>query len=404
MPLDRPVVAGRVVPEVYRVSGRSDIQKFLGTAVSAAGGELIYISDPQRAPVYLGIRYKGERMGVLCYAFRCSPARIKGRAEDEHRIQIRYGSEESWHARLHALASDVPGIDSTLVVGVDVDREIFIGLDPALYDPLPMGISFEYKSQQVSSIEKSGWHVWERVNRPGRAREQARAREGLETVVGFKPRYLIRYIQFERQASDLAMDPPMRFVHAKRPPKQTAAAADDHELARLFDLTSAEILDIIKRRARLGIAVRGGVAEHHLQGSLDRSPAVTTADFLDEDGKPDFNVVLRTGKKLTVECKNVSPKLQANGDAKVEVQKTRASKGDRLSRYYRFDQFDVIAACMWPRTGKWEFRFLPTLMLEPLQQEASRIQPIQRVTGEWVSAFADVIPLLDQARRKADPR
>jgi len=45
-------------------------------------------------------------------------------------------------------------------------------------------------------------------------------------------------------------------------------------------------------------------------------------------------VRLRGDRLIRVECKNGEENKCANGDGRVEVQKTRASKGDPASRYY----------------------------------------------------------------------
>jgi hypothetical protein len=85
-----------------------------------------------------------------------------------------------------------------------------------------------------------------------------------------------------------------------------------------------------------------------------------------------------------VECKNASPRAYADGTLKVEVQKTRASKGDPASRLYRVDQFDVIAACLYSPTREWVFRFQHTRLLVRDRTFADRIAPIQRIEDDWV--------------------
>src|SRR5438309_1278801 len=87
-------LAGRSYAQVYRVTGRADMHAYLRSAVLRGGGEPLYMSQPDRAPVYIGIQGPNdERIGVLCYPFRCNPPPIKGRPADEHRLQIRYGGE-----------------------------------------------------------------------------------------------------------------------------------------------------------------------------------------------------------------------------------------------------------------------------------------------------------------------
>lgn len=357
-------LAGRSYARVYRVTGRSDLHRFVLDAVSRAGGKVLWASPATRAPVYLGIQAPDdERIGVLCYPFRCSPETIKGRAADEHRLQVRYGAEETWDDD-HLLGVDVASVDTTVVLGVHLSAGIFVGLDPLLYSPLPMGISVEFKEANVRDALTHGWTVWERETKPGRRRGRARSPQGIEALVAFRPERFLDYARFERYATGLGLDPPLRFKAAEEAATAPAPGGAMHKLEEQFDLSSREILELITRRHRLEIAVRGGVAEHHLEAHLRASPEVGQVRQIDEDGKPDFEVTLRSGRRITIECKNVSPVRRA-GEIKVEVQKTRASKGDPASRFYRLDQFDLVAACLWPISGRWEFRFKATKDLMP---------------------------------------
>jgi hypothetical protein len=386
-------LAGRSYAQIYRVAGRSDIHDFLRGAVGRAGGEILFMSPANRAPVYLGIQGPNdERIGVLCYPFRCNPPPIQGRAPDEHRLQIRYGAEASWFAGEHRVGLDVAGVDTTIVVGVHLDEGLLIGLDPLRYDPLPMGISIEFRQSHVDDAHRSGWHVWERETRAGR-RRASRAIAGLETLVAFRPERLLAYVGFERLASGLGLDPPLRFRAAE------VAAADPivpggggvHELEVEFELTSAEILELIAQRARLAVAVRGGVAEHHLARHLERDRHVATAQPIDRDGEPDFDVALTDGRRVLVECKNVSPNTYADGTPKVEVQKTRSQRDDPAGRFYRPEQFDVVAACVYAVTGTWEFRFKATTRMARHESHHDRLAVMHRVDDTWSASLPDAL-------------
>lgn len=384
-------LAGRAYARIYRVSGRRDLHDFLHWALAAAGGKVLWSSSPTRAPVYLGVQTAGdERIGLLCYEFRCSPEKIRGRAPDEHRMQIRYGGEETWDEE-HRLGVDVAGIDVTLVLGVHLVAGIFVGLDPLLYDPLPMGISVEFKQANVQAAQATGWTVWERETRPGRRRSKARSPQGIETLVAFQPERLLDFARFERYATSLGLDSPLRYKAAQAAAATVAPGATLHKLEEQFDLSSQEILEMISRRHRLEIAVRGGVAEHHLQVHLKASREVVEANQIDEDGRPDFEVTLAAGPAVTIECKNVSPERRADGSIKVEVQKTRASKSDPTSRFYRLDQFDLVAACLWPVTGAWTYRFKATARLHPHPQFPDRVAPIQTVDDSWADTLTEAL-------------
>lgn len=375
-------LAGRSYARVYRVSGRADLHTFLLEAISLSGGKVLWSSPATRAPVYLGIQASGdERIGVLCYPFRCSPEPIKGRASDEHRLQVRYGGATTWDED-HLLGLDVAGVDTTVVLGAHLNEGIFVGLDPLVYNPLPMGISVEFKQANVRDVTKHGWTVWERETRTGRRRARARSVQGIETLVAFQPNRLLDYVRFERYATSLGLDPPLRFKAAEEAATAPSPGAALHKLERQFNLSSREILEIITRRHRLEIAVRGGVAEHHLEAYLRASSDMKRIRQIDEDGKPDFEVTLGSRRGITIECKNVSPVRRA-GQIKVEVQKTRSSKGDPASRFYRLDQFDLVAASLWPITGTWEFRFRATRKLVPHSTFPDRVAPIQIVDDRW---------------------
>jgi hypothetical protein len=94
-----------------------------------------------------------------------------------------------------------------------------------------------------------------------------------------------------------------------------------------------------------------------------------------------------SGSTLTIECKNVSPQPYGDGSTKVEVQKTRASRGDPTSRLYRPQQFDVLAACLYPRTHRWEFRFLRSTDLHMHPQYDGCIAPMQRLDERWTNSL-----------------
>jgi hypothetical protein len=386
-------LAGRSYAKVYRVAGRADIQDYLRAAVERSGGEVLFMSPANRAPVYMGIQGPNdERIGVLCYPFRCNPPPIRGRAPDEHRIQVRYGGEESWFQGEHPVGIDIAGVDTTIVVGVHLRADVLIGLDPSRYDPLPMGISIEFRQSDVVEIQRSGWHVWERETKAGR-RRASRTVAGLETMIGFRPERLLAYVGFERRATGLGLDPPLRFRAAEVAGNDpiVPGTSGGHELEEEFALTSIEILALIAERARLTVAVKGGVAEHHLARQLREDPSVATARLIERDGEPDFDVALRDGRRTRVECKNVSPNPYADGTPRVEVQKTRSQRDDPAGRFYRPEQFEVVAACVYAVTGSWEFRFKATAGMARHEAHPDRLAVMHRVDETWALTLDEAL-------------
>jgi hypothetical protein len=145
-------VAGGSYMRVYSTSRKVDLHDYLVSAVEQSGGRVLYASSPARAPVYLGVQTPGDaRAGILAYPFRATHRQILNRPSDEHRLQLRYGSEQSWDD-LHTIGRDIAGVDTTVVLGAHLERDVLIGLDPALYDPFPMGVSVEFKDEDVRAV------------------------------------------------------------------------------------------------------------------------------------------------------------------------------------------------------------------------------------------------------------
>src|SRR5690606_27780337 len=114
------------------------------------------------------------------------------------------------------------------------------------------------------------------------------------------PDRLIDYARLERRATSLRLDPPLRYSAAVA--LADKAAVDElprrHVLEEQLALTSEQILDIIGGRNRLSVAVRGGVAEYHLEHLLESLPDISAVERLDVDAMHDFNVILSDGRLM----------------------------------------------------------------------------------------------------------
>lgn len=365
---------------------------FLEAAVTRAGGRVRWSSGSDVAPLYMAVEdAAGRRHGLMAYVFFANRKATRNRPTDEHRMQVRYGDVNSaaWRRQRHPVGLDPTGQDVTLLVGVEPEADLIVALDPLLYDPLPLGISIFWKDADVARAV-TGWHVFERDNISGVRRTERRAELGLETVIMLAPERLFDLVALEREAQALGLDPALRFRQAEDIGSRLSSTGatgsgersrDDLEAA--YALPASEILAIIAKRSRLAMAVRGGVAEHHAGRTLRQDPTVEDATMGDQDGPPDYWVTLRDAREISVEVKNASPRLYADGTPKVEVQKTRASRGDPLSRLYRADAFDVLAACMYGPTGSWSFRFRRTKLLKRHPDHDDRLAPLQRITDAW---------------------
>jgi hypothetical protein len=381
--------SGRDYFRVYRAR-RAEERAFLLNAIECSGGHCVAESGASQAPIFFSVEERDAGLdGLLVYPFSAGHQVIRNRPTDEHRLQIKYGDiTEDWRREDHSLGFDPMRVDVTLVVAVHNQADLVIGLDPFAYDPLPMGIQVGFKASEVEAAQRVGWHVWERPNRPGSRRDDPRAVEGFETMVAFRPDRFLDYVAFERQAQTMHLDPALRFSAAQTA-ASVRASVQVHDLERAFNLEAHEILEIVAERPRLGMAVRGGVAEHHLGRMLRGDQAVGDAEVGHQEGPPDYFVTLTDGRKLTVECKNASPKPYADGTPKVEVQKTRTSRGDPLSRLYGPDAFDVLAVCMYGPTKSWTFRYKRAADLERHPEYLHKLAPMQRVDTNWAHSLVD---------------
>lgn len=381
-------LAGRAyIVKTYPISTRRrPVLDLLARGIEESGGRVVSCSFPEerRAPVYFGAESDdGHRYGLLTYPFTTTRRLTKSRSEAEHRFQVRFGDPVRFRREPNPLARDPAGVDVTLVLAVDPERDLIVGLDPMVYSELPIGVSGYYRDEQANAAAHTSWSAWAKERSKPRS-TQGPTWDGLESMVGFTPDRLLSFARFEGLATSLGLDTGLRIALAER---FAAGDVDRHSLERLFGIDAATILDIVEANFRLGVAVRGSVAEHHLGKHLAADPSVVWHQAIDEDGKPDFCVLMVDGTEVTIECKNALRETYKGGDAKVETQKTRDSGAGRK---YTFDAFDVIAACMFSVTGRWTFKFKRAADLVPWANDPTRIGAIQRIDDTWADSIGDL--------------
>jgi len=164
-----------------------------------------------------------------------------------------------------------------------------------------------------------------------------------------------------------------------------------HALAREFDMSETEILDVISKAKRLHMAVRGWVAETHLERQLRELPGVAECERIDTEGSPDIRLRLDVGRPVHIECKNVLRTKAADGSIKLDFQRTRASKADPCSRYYRPADFDVVAACLHAVTERWEYNYALSARLDPHAKCTGRLSNNIRLDSRWTSNALEVL-------------
>jgi hypothetical protein len=229
-----------------------------------------------------------------------------------------------------------------------------------------------------------------------------------EALVGGTSDHFLRYVLFEREALGEAQGD--RQLLAERLGFESIpigvrvwagpAVVPDiqrlHALEQEFELPTDQILGLIEMAPRLKMAVRGWVAERHLRTALEHLPSVIDIRSIEQDGRPDFQVILKGGRlPVLVECKNVLRNPDASGRARLDFQRTRASKKDPCSRYYSAADFQVIAACLHPRTQHWEFKARHTANMAPHRTCRDKLASNVVVDGAWTSDLERV--LLDAA-------
>ncbi len=378
----------------YRVQARNrePLLRFMLEALHDAGCRILHEPPAAEAPFRITFETAaGERIGIIAYAFTANTRITRNRPTDEHRFQVKYGSKVE--GSLHELWQDPYGLYTTLFLGIDPELGIFVGADPALHSPTRFFISVEYKHAQVERILETGWHAWER--------QRKSYSEPIEVLVGGIKASFLRYIRLEREALDEAQG------HRQLLAERAAPAADAlvlpaigaqrveeerlHALTQEFELSAEEVLDLIANARRLKMAVRGWVAEEHLVRQLRGASGVSNCARIEGEGQPDVQLRFEGSRPLTIECKNVARERTANGQIRLDFQRTRASKVDPCSRYYSPNDFDIVAACLHAVTERWEFRYVPSAWLDPHGKCEGKLTNNVRLDDRWQESVVDVL-------------
>lgn len=363
--------------------------------------------DPTCAPFEFRVQHPdGSKHDLVCYAFTANKYAQGGRPSNEHRFQVKYGSDFS---RPHPIYIDGALKKTTLMFGVHHEHEIFVAVDPTAHNPTWFSSSVEFKTPDLSNAAILGWHSWERDRVKG-GRRRAGPDSGdesktTEVLTAFSPKNFLTFCLFERIASGL--DAGERFLLAEKVAERTGDPAALHELLTVptssavapsallmqFGLSAEELLETLQSRFRLLSAVRGSVAEVHLGRLLSSLAGVSKVEHLDQDGQPDFKVTYR-GREFRLECKNVLRKTRG-GVPRVDFQKTRAAKDNPCSRYYESSQFEVLAACLHPVTERWEFRFCATQAMPAHIKCQGRLSDRVLVEGDsWGASLPELLDML----------
>jgi hypothetical protein len=374
------------------VKDKQPLLDFVADALRSSGCTPIHVSPTNRAPYRITFEApSGERMGVIAYVFFANNKEIRNRPKDEHRFQIKYGSDFSG---LHNIWQDPSGLYTTLLFGVNPDRGFLVGADPILNNPTRFSVSKEFKEQHVSEVVSRGWHSWERLHYPAEVAGADETLEATEILVGATRENFLRYVLFEREA--LSEDQGHRQLLAEQfgstvGPISPGALEElpilskshVHMLEREFELSRDEILDLIDSAPRLKMAVRGWVAEQHLLRQLQQLPDVDACEKIAGEGKPDVLFRFSSGRPLRIECKNVLRKARRDGLPRLDFMRMREAKTDPCRRYYSPQEFDVVAACLHPQTQKWSFKMRETQGMREHRKCPGKLDQKVIVGADW---------------------
>jgi hypothetical protein len=371
---------------VYGVSRRhrEPLLQFINEALAECGCRVIHSSGAGHAPFRISFETAaGERMGILVYAFFANNRDTKNRPKDEYRFQLKYGGKRDHN--LHHLWQDPYGLYTTVLVGISPSERFFVGFDPVLHSPTKHFISLEFKDSFVEDVLRSRWAWRERDRRKG-------SEEPVEVIVGGTADSFLDFVRFEREARGedqghraLLADhrgiivPSINLGGTSVAPE----SAYVHQLAREFEMSESAVLDLIAGASRLKMAVRGWVAEQHLVERLRQVDGITDCERIEAENSPDIQLRFDGSDLLFVECKNVLRVPRKDGAARVDFQRTRASKSDPCSRYYSPDDFDVLAACLHARTERWEYSFALTSELDEHRKCAGKLSSNVAVDARW---------------------
>lgn len=204
----------------------------------------------------------------------------------------------------------------------------------------------------------------------------------------------------ERGERNITLDVIEDLARALDVPVPELFGSSGHPIEADFNASSWDILSAIQNGFRAQVDVKGKLAEYFLYQHLleeKRAGRLSSIEWQDKDGVPDFLIGFRK-KIVRAECKNVR-----SGQAvfvkpaayKVELQRTRNSMDGTPTRGYRVDGFELLAACTFNQTGKWEYLFTASRFLARRPKLPDFLVVMQRVPhepiGHWHGNIIDAI-------------
>ena len=144
----------------------------------------------------------------------------------------------------------------------------------------------------------------------------------------------------------------------------------------------------------LGVSINGALSQINHKMYLESLGYNVVENTSDNSGNPDWLV-----NGFLVEHKRASIKNYANGDFRVQLEKTRPSlKGGKKTRLYDFSWTDVFAVDVSRHTGIHnDYRYKKAIYLVEHEKYAGKIKSYQRVDSTWKKSFKQAIEEEDES-------
>jgi hypothetical protein len=181
----------------------------------------------------------------------------------------------------------------------------------------------------------------------------------------------------------------------------------EHPLEHVLKASGWAILSAIERQRMSVMNAKGQLAEYYLNRRLeDMLARQEIQGFEWRLESPDFSVMF-DNLNFTMECKNVRKEDEKRAKSKkgdpwwVEIQRTRDSKAGKGTRAYAVHQFDILAVCLFNRTGRWEHWFVASKNLKRRGTDENLLdihqhmplQPDRMWHSDLVGAITDAVRL-----------
>ncbi|MDO7886466.1 hypothetical protein [Hymenobacter cheonanensis] len=192
-----------------------------------------------------------------------------------------------------------------------------------------------------------------------------------------------------------------------------------HPMEAVLNLTSDEVLSALQK-----MKLQDGMPWRMLRGSLADLlfevivlPTLSGWDDVAFVGDLPYDYKLRNAaeEEVTIQIKlqrsakngpSVFNKKTGKNMFSVETQRTRGGTVDGVkTRPYRFGEFDILAVCMYPSTGRWDtYLYTVEKWLVPHATETNALatfQPVaQRPNADWTDSLEQAIAWLKSRQQK----